>query len=175
MKKIFVFLFLGCLHIHAKAQFELEYIHAAGVGIYFSDLANFPTIQYSPRLNILQFDSRSTLSLDARISGGYAIQSGSYAQDAFPVFYVPATLNYNNGSCATRTTDEYIGFYVGGGYGYQNAIDNYVVQGPIINAGLRFYLGREPFDFNMSYQFDITEQKSPIFGIGFHYILNMLK
>ena len=163
------------MQMHSKAQFELQYIHEIGIGAAFNDFVKYPNIQYSPRLNLYRFTSKSTLSIDARIGFGYGTESGTYVQDNYPLVYVPCTINFNSGACATRTTDDYIGFYVGGGYGYENALENYVIHGPVINGGARFYIGSEPFDVNLSYLFDLTEQKAPILGLGVHWVLNMLK
>lgn len=175
MKRLLPFVFLLGLHLNSKAQFEIQYLHEIGIGAAFNEFVKYPNIQYSPRLNLYQFTSSNTLSVDARIGVGYGLESGTYAQDAYPLLYVPATINFNSGSCATRVNNEYFGFYIGAGYGYENAWENYIIHGPVINGGFRFYIGQEPFDLNLSYLFDRTEQKAPIFALGFHYVLNMLK
>lgn len=175
MKRLLPILFFISMQFHAKAQFDIQYIHELGVGAAFNELVAYPNIQYSPRLNLYNFTSRSTISIDARVGVGYGMESGTYVQDNYPVLYVPGTINFNSGACATRTTDDYLGFYFGGGYGFENAWDNYIIHGPVINTGMRLYLGSSPFDLNVSYLFDITNQKAPIFGLGVHWVMNMLK
>lgn len=175
MKYLLPILLCTSMFLPARAQFEVQYLHEAGVGAAFSDLATFPMLQYSPRLNIYRFTSSTALSLDARIGVGYAMEAGTYVQDKYPVLYVPGTLNFNVGACATRTSDAPFGYYFGGGYGYENAWENYIVHGPVLTGGVRMYIGGEPFDAHLSYLIDITNQKSSIIGLGVHWVLNMLK
>jgi len=157
------------------AQAQLEYIHSAGVGYYYSPVDNYPALHYSPRLNFAQLGYVGTLSLDTKLSFGYFAETGTYAEETYFTSFIPVTINFNKGNGATRFSPEPSGYYAGAGMALNNGWNYYYNFGPYFNAGVRFDIGDLPFDLNGGFMYDVTDTESNFFTIGLAYIINMYR
>jgi len=171
MKRILLIIaLLGGL---SKANAQLEYIHSAGVGYYHSYLDKYGAIQYWPRLNFLQMGWNGTLSLDTRLSLGYFVEQGTYAEEAYFTTLFPVTINWNMKNGNTRFATEQSGWYIGAGAALHEGWGTYSNYGPYATGGIRFDVGEAPFDINAGYMIDLSGNQSSQINISFNYMLNM--
>lgn len=174
MKKLLILLCcITGMVFTGKAQ--LEYIHSAGVGYYYSPIDNYPALHYGPRINFMNLGYTGTLSIDSKLSFGYFAESGTYAEETYFTSFLPVSINFNTGNGATQFSAEPGGYYFGGGWAWNNGWEYYTNFGPYVNAGLRFDVGELPFDLNGGFMYDVTDSESSFLTISLSYMLNMYR
>ena len=125
-------------------------------------------ITYSPRFNFVETKSLSLsigIPFSIGMSGGYNSTSTNGQTTTTNtlgfMFNAPLIFNLNLGAGSTKENKNRVGFFIGAGYGFhsgkfhdrttsQNLFttfdkpsDNYVINGPVQNIGMRFRVGRK--------------------------------
>ncbi|MBC8172352.1 MAG: hypothetical protein H7X71_00480 [Chitinophagales bacterium] len=161
---------------HAQSESELDFIQSVGFSYYTNFLSSYPAIHYQPRLNFWEISSKAAVSLDVRFAGGYFEQNDSKAEEHYPIFDIPVSVNYNYGCAATRVSSKRIGYYGGIGWNTQIAYGEYLLFGPLANAGFRFDIDdKSPIDINAGFMVDISGNYTNEFMVGIQYVFGMLK
>lgn len=149
LKFSFLFLLFFTLCITSRAQ--MSFNHSYGLGILLSNSGG-PTIDYSPRLNILQFSDEMSLSLGSHMClCAYADEYGGLYGISAPLV---GEFNFGTGSGPKSMAD--VGGFIGGGLAFNllNDFDGYhynKATGPIINVGITTYLFGYPCGLRVSY------------------------
>lgn len=183
-KKIISMLVLGSTFFIAKETLgQVTFNHAVGGGIYYSNSndgnANAWGINYSPRVNIMDFSDEASLSLGSNIGIGVAgmfSKSGSGKDNYTLLLDVPALLELNLGSGSGENAEADFGGFVGVGYGfnrmnYSNLLSTSVnSNGPLFTAGFRTELGGQLVGARANYMLNDGEAGN-IFSLGIFYTL----
>jgi hypothetical protein len=123
MKKILLSCFLfACF----STAFSQRFINGVGICAFSTGGSGFNSfitggITYSPRVNVVESDNSSvSLGLPLSLGIGYSSRSDGTAS-ASAVINIPFIVNYNIGCGSTRQSEDRIGFFAGGGFGYHVA------------------------------------------------------
>jgi hypothetical protein len=196
MIRLYTLLCAGCFLFYSllsAAQSRL-FSHAVGGGLFAGNSYLGGGLVYSPRLNFLRFSDYSVLSLGAHIGVGttindnYNSNTGGNSTSIF-MANIPLLLTWNYGNGATSYAYTKWGFFVGAGYGCQNAargvefIDDEEVgsnqihvSGVVLSTGLRFPVKQHSFGLRVAYMFNSNQYNPDITGIstiGIDYNINV--
>ncbi|MEI3798965.1 MULTISPECIES: hypothetical protein [unclassified Chitinophaga] len=185
MFRLYALLCAGCFLISVAAQAQSRlFSHAIGGGLFSCNNFLGGSIVYSPRLNVICFSDRSTLSAGAHIGVGTSIgdnynsNTGGNSTSIF-MANIPFLLTWNYGNAATKQAFTKWGFFMGAGYGFHNStrsvefVDdeevttNQVhVSGIALGAGIRLPVSNHSLGIRFSYLFNNNRYNPDIPGIA---------
>ena len=124
--------------------------------------ANFNTIIYTlggfPRYNFVAPKDWFSISAGSPVQLGFDLLTSNVGTFVSFTSDIPAVVDINLGSQATKDGEYYFGGFIGGGINYNLSYFLYNTQkivshsfGPIIHAGLRWLYRERPVGFRISY------------------------
>lgn len=192
-KKFFLSLVLFvCISISAKAQFY----HAVGGSLITGTGkvpagaepgSSAPEIQgyglfYHPRYNITESETGAIsvgLPLTAGLSGSVNSREGGTMS---VILDLPITVDYNFGAGSSDYNESGFGGFLGLGFGYtySNYTDDFVIPGyvnlteqvkgssygPLVNGGIRAFIGERTYFLRVSYKLGMEKAKFKTIGIS---------
>lgn len=178
MKKL-IFSLLVFLFTHT-IQAQTSFNHAFEAGIFVHQDAFATGVCYAPRLNFVEMGEWASISLGTHAGIGFDVLQANNVKSCINIQF-PAVVEFNIGNCATPTNEDPIGFFIGGGIGYNYTNVQFDTHsktansiGPYASIGLRF----SAFDnidgvdlFNLSgsglragFLYDITKNEQHTFA-----------
>ncbi|MBC7904106.1 MAG: hypothetical protein H7Y27_11815 [Gemmatimonadaceae bacterium] len=192
MKK---FSLVAILCLFLSAGFSQTFLHGAGVSLSLSkssgtDPVAYSGFHYNPRINVLETEKIALsvgipLVLAGSFSYNYSSSMGSNSDFQY-LLQVPVTLNLNIGRGSTKENTSRMGFFVGGGWAFNQGSFNSTIEdplynnyyyeiieddfnmGPSANAGLRIGVGRRHrnIEVRLNYMKAISGSLKPhVFGV----------
>ncbi len=129
------------------------------------------SVLFSPRINVLQFEEHSTLSVGTHAAIGIVTYTEA-TRNINLVIDFPIVAEYNFGVTSNPDNESSFGFYLGGGYGlHKSAVFDKLLTGPIAAGGIRFLATEDTaIDFHVSYLKGTGDFKNfNLLGIGMQY------
>lgn len=156
-----------------SASAQVSFSHSLGAELLFGGEVGSPAIMYSPRLNLLNLNDAASLSVGTHLGVWLAFNSREGGAAAFDLPIV-AEINFGTGS--TPDADASFGGFAGLGLGFNtmgsNAAFGAVTNnafGPVVNGGVRLFLGEMPVGARVSYLLNVKEGGASVLGLGAFY------
>lgn len=154
---LFLLFFTLNTTVNAQVKAQLSFNQTFGAGVLYWNSVK-PTLDYSPRVNLVEFGNNMTFSFGTHMSLCPYFKD----YDNLYRFLLPLVGEFNFGMGSGENATANFGGFIGGGYAYSPlniTEDDYysMNMGPFFNAGITATINNVPVGLSVSYQKNTNE------------------